>query len=231
MMEAALMQYVTLVGSLLLPIAGCVILHNGLARLLGGLVVRSPLSRWAYVGLGCVGIPLHELSHAIAALLFGHRITRIQWVGFGYNGLTGHVEHRWNSRSIYQRIGLFWIGVAPMLTAIALSVFVAGDTLLKSPYEAVTALKSWELFVIALVSFYCIPSFADLKSATIGGLALLLVLLVVSMLPGFGAWLDMAVQWIGQLTVAISIIAGLSVLGWVFFCGLSVVELSLRQIR
>lgn len=221
-MEKLASHYLILVSSLLLPIAGLVLLHNGLGRLFGGSIAQNPLSKGAYMTLGVVGIPLHELSHAIAAVLFRHRIGRIQWVGFGPHGLSGYVEHSWNSRSIYQRVGLFWIGVAPLLTAMVVSVYVVGDTFMSAPIDALEATEWWKLLGIALVSFYCIPSLADLRSAVLGGVALMLVVLLVSTFfdTTMLAWI---MSWIHRFTVATAIITVLSVLAWLFFYGLSLV--------
>lgn len=78
---------------------------------------------------GCIGVPIHELSHAIFAILFGHKVTAIKLLQKpDVNGVMGYVNHSYNSRSIYQQVGNFFIGIAPIfggaVSIISLMYFV-----------------------------------------------------------------------------------------------------------
>ena len=73
-----------------------------------------------------IGTPVHELGHAFFAKIFRHRILHISL--FQPNQRTGglgHVNHSYESRSIYQRMGNFFIGAAPMIIgSIVLIIFL-----------------------------------------------------------------------------------------------------------
>lgn len=78
---------------------------------------------------GFIGVPIHELSHAIFAVLFGHKITKIKLLQKpDENGVMGYVQHGYNQNSIYQQIGNFFIGIAPIFggvfSIIALMKFI-----------------------------------------------------------------------------------------------------------
>ena len=73
---------------------------------------------------GWLGTSVHELGHALFALIFGHHINQI--VLFSPNaeaGSLGHVNHSFNKKSIYQNIGNFFIGIGPILLG-ALALFL-----------------------------------------------------------------------------------------------------------
>lgn len=63
-----------------------------------------------------VGTGVHETSHAIFCLLFGHRITQFRpWSPDPLTGTLGSVEHTYNRQNIYQRIGSFFISIGPLI--------------------------------------------------------------------------------------------------------------------
>jgi hypothetical protein len=77
--------------------------------------------RFPQMGLylfGAIGVPLHEFCHALFAKVFFHDIERIKWFDpKGKNGSYGVVVHTYNNKNIYHRIGLFFIGMGPVLLA------------------------------------------------------------------------------------------------------------------
>lgn len=56
---------------------------------------------------------LHEMSHLFVAVLFGHRIVDVSLKGMFRAGAGGHVTTQYNPRSLYQRMGLSVMAIAP----------------------------------------------------------------------------------------------------------------------
>lgn len=84
---------------------------------------------------GCIGVPIHELSHALLALLFGHSITEVKLLQKpDANGTLGYVRHSYNTKNIYQQVGNFFIGIAPIFGGL-ISLIVLMKLLLPNSYD------------------------------------------------------------------------------------------------
>jgi hypothetical protein len=78
--------------------------------------VQCAGQRWDVVVTGWCGTPVHELGHAAFCLLFRHRVTAIKLYDPNpEDGSLGYVRHTFDQRSIYQKVGNFFIGIGPIL--------------------------------------------------------------------------------------------------------------------
>ena len=67
---------------------------------------------------GIIGVSIHELSHYIMCKIFAHKVHEVKLFTpdrFKEDGTLGYVSHTYNRKSIYQNIGNFFIGIAPMV--------------------------------------------------------------------------------------------------------------------
>ena len=98
------------------PLLILVLLLNFSASLTTRLSLRFWGRNLFLYGFGWLGCSVHELSHAFFALIFGHKIKEIVLFEPNSNGESlGHVSHSYNKKSIYQKIGNFFIGIGPLL--------------------------------------------------------------------------------------------------------------------
>ena len=67
-------------------------------------------------GFSWLGTSIHELGHAIFAIIFGHKITKMSLFSPNLvNGSVGYVNHSYNPKNIYHNIGNFFIGIGPVI--------------------------------------------------------------------------------------------------------------------
>jgi hypothetical protein len=76
---------------------------------------------WKAVAItSIIGVPIHEISHAIFCFIFGHKIVKFVLIQKrDENGVLGYVNHSYNPNSVYQQTGNFFIGIAPIFGGIA----------------------------------------------------------------------------------------------------------------
>lgn len=94
---------------------------------------------------GFIGTPVHEFSHALMCVIFGHKINEIKLFQINSSdGTLGYVNHSYNPRNIYQSIGTFFIGVAPILiisTLLYLLLYLLLPELTESIKDCITEIN------------------------------------------------------------------------------------------
>ena len=158
-----------------------------------------------------IGTPIHELGHIFFAKIFRHKLGNMHF--FRPNKTTGelgHVEHSYEKRSIYQQIGNFFIGAAPMIFGSAIlvallyflvpnatdiftpltenntSVFYSIQHILQQLF-AMTNLTSYSFWIFLYLSF-CIsahiaPSKQDRRGMWKGFFWMVLILIFLNIIP------------------------------------------------
>ena len=122
-----------------------------------------------------IGTPIHELGHYVMCKIFNHQVTDVQWLPKDQHAsVLGYVEHRYNSRSLYQRIGVFFISIGPLLSGLlALSLLLY--LLLPNSYDTFvyftksiqpTSLTTENIALILTASFEIIPTIFTLDNIT-----------------------------------------------------------------
>ena len=87
-----------------------------LARFTRTLYVKTIGQKFDIIFTGWIGVPVHEIGHAIFCLLFRHKIVELKlYAPNSTDGTLGYVNHSYNSKSTYQKIGNFFIGVGPII--------------------------------------------------------------------------------------------------------------------
>lgn len=108
----------------LFPFFMCIITLRYICIITSRIIFRH-FGRRAYIFFAAVGVTIHELSHWIFALLFGHKIIKIKI--FDPNSQTlGSLHHSYNTKSWFQTSGNFFIGLAPFIIGSSLLVGVTG---------------------------------------------------------------------------------------------------------
>ena len=75
---------------------------------------------------GMLGTVVHEFSHMAFCLIFRHKIEEFALfrpLKSRYDGIMGYVNHSCDRHSIYQNIGNFFIGIAPIIFGTSFLIF------------------------------------------------------------------------------------------------------------
>lgn len=114
MLETIFSFFTTIVDSIGLILIVCTVLFFILKKTFS--VIHQAFGRYGVYFFGSVGVPVHEISHFILCLVFRHKVNKIAlYSPDEKSGTLGYVEHSYDRGSIYQLIGCFFIGIAPLV--------------------------------------------------------------------------------------------------------------------
>lgn len=81
--------------------------------------IRSTVGNKGIYATALIGVPVHEMGHALMCVIFGHKVEQIKLVQFGAeDGTMGFVNHSYEPNNMFHRMGLFFIGIAPILMGV-----------------------------------------------------------------------------------------------------------------
>jgi hypothetical protein len=108
------------------------------------------IGRGWYLGLfGWLGTIIHELGHALFCIIFCHKITEMKLFDPDpETGTLGYVQHTYESSSLYQMAGNFFIGIGPILLGSGLIYLLLYLLLGLNPFKFAvnTGLPSWDIY-------------------------------------------------------------------------------------
>lgn len=120
---------------------------------------------WIYTLCSAIGTPIHEFSHLITNLLFGHKIKSVALfrpIKSKEDGVLGYVNFTYNSNSIYHNIGLFVTGIAPMIGG-SIALFLLMKFLLPDVYVALEYFDMNTLNIIEVFNNIKINMFENIE--------------------------------------------------------------------
>ena len=92
-----------------------------------------------------IGTPIHELGHALMCFVFHHKVRDVQLFNPDRTtGVLGYVNHSYNPKSIYQKIGNFFIGIAPILSGTGVIMLLLAVLLPNECRDMMTAIKGFQ---------------------------------------------------------------------------------------
>ena len=166
-----------------------------------------------YIYLTCPGVMIHEIGHAVFCLIFRHKIVEMKLFSPDEDGTLGYVNHSYNPKSFYQRIGNFFIGTGPIWFGITVLWFIS-LLLLPECMQVHNSVGSvignffsmnfwgrWEtyiwLYLALTVASHITLSPPDLAGSTDGGMAILTTALLGFLFLGWcGEWESKIIEFL-----------------------------------
>ena len=135
---AATLASLTQIGIFLVPGLVLTLMMNYASTFVQRRALLKMGKGW-YLGLfGWLGTIIHELGHAVFCLIFRHKITTLKLFDPDpKTGTLGYVKHTYDSSSIYQLVGNFFIGIGPILIGTSIIYLLLFFLLGLNPFKSV----------------------------------------------------------------------------------------------
>lgn len=203
---------------------------------LNSIYIRRAFGQIGIFITSCIGTPVHEFGHYIMCKLFLHQVVEVRWfrpIESKNDYVLGYVKHKYNANSIYQRIGTFFIGTAPLFVG-SLIIILFSMLLLPETYSALKGidgitfkkvivtifsfenLRSWKfwlfLFLSASISSHMDLSRADIEGSIVGFITLVCLVFLFSFAVNIlGINIDNIFEYIKKYNIVFGIILSVGV--------------------
>ena len=164
-----------------------------------------------YIYLTCPGVMVHEIGHALFCVIFRHKIVEMKLFSPEADGTLGYVNHSYNPKSIYQRIGNFFIGTGPIWFGIVVLCFVSWMLLPNEMnignFFSAAFWGRWQsyiwLYLALTIASHITLSPPDLKGAADGGITILTTSALAFLLFGWcGEWEEQIIDFFKNLFIS-----------------------------
>ena len=109
----SILQAGMVLGIVLLPCIVLLALSQFCSSFMRTRIARA-ISVKTFIYLTAIGTVIHECGHAVFCIIFRHKIQKIKFFSPSEDGTLGSVTYSYNKKSIYQKIGLFFVGTGPV---------------------------------------------------------------------------------------------------------------------
>ena len=179
-----------------------------------------------YIYLTCPGVMIHEIGHAVFCLIFRHKIVEMKLFSPEEDGTLGYVNHAYNPKSFYQRIGNFFIGIGPIWFGVTvlwfISLMLLPNEMQISNFFSLNFWGRWQsyvwLYLALTIASHITLSPPDLAGSADGGIAILVTALLGFLLLGWcGDWESGIIEFLKSVFLSsLSIFAFVIILLFVF---------------
>ena len=171
----------------------------------------SSITRWFFA---CIGTPVHEISHAIVAIIFGFQIIEFRPLILDPSSSTlGYVTYTYDRTNLFQQIGHFFVGIAPIVFQL---LIIYGLYRLLIPINNKGKKIEWSkllrphtflfIYLVMQITLHMRLSQADLEGATMGIPILVALLFIVSLIwPRFLETLNEQTLKLACITFSLSL--------------------------